>query len=135
MSDNSPAAGRKRCDTVEAAWAQGRRPDDIAPGWIDDMVRRLFKRWSVLMLRGENRKAEQIETPEMRKQSAHDARMLVLFQHSLQGMIELENARSADRSTKAPKDHDKAVAEFDRRFSALAKAAGVAGLLEGAEAE
>ncbi len=87
------------------------------------------------MLKGENRKAGEIETPEVRKQNAHDARILSLFQRSLQGMIELETARCADRSTKAPKDHDKAVAEFNRRIAVLAKAAGVAGLLEEPEAE
>ena len=135
MSDTSAVTDRKHCDTVESMWADGRRPDGIAPGWIDDMVRRLFKRWSVLMLRLENRTAEKIETPNERKQSAHDARMLVLLQRSLEGMIELENARCADRSTKAPKDHDKAAADFDRRFAALAKAAGVAGFLEEPEAE
>ena len=87
------------------------------------------------MLRLENREAKDTETPEMRRQNAHDARLLVLLQRSLQGMIELEDARCADRSTKAPKDHDKAAAEFDRRFAALAKAAGVAGLSEEPEAE
>jgi hypothetical protein len=96
--------------------------EDIPPGWIDDMVKRLFEELNAQIIRvtrvsnqvsdKKNHKDEYEDDPVRREQ---DARVLSSLQRSLKKLTDMEIERSALRRIKAsqkPGEHREKVLDI-----------------------
>lgn len=95
--------------------------EDIPPGWIDNMVKRIFDELNRQLIRVENTSKQLSDKKDARgqfeddpKRRASDANTLASLIRSMEKAIELEMGRSENRAIKAvrkPKDVRKALAQ------------------------
>jgi hypothetical protein len=105
------------CDTAADAWI-GRQAEDVPPGWMDHMIRRLFDEWNREMIKLEDLKNGSNNSADAASR-AHDARTLVQLERSLERLIKLESGRAAIRSTKVSKNNEGARAALVRDLDKL----------------
>jgi hypothetical protein len=95
--------------------------EDVPPGWIDNMVKRLFEELNRQLLRVERTSKQESDKKDARDNYPDDpvrrgseAHTLSTLVRSMEKLTELETKRAAVRSTKAtrkPKDVRKALAK------------------------
>jgi len=123
MPTTSPkTGGGPLCSTAPDYWI-GRKADDIPPGWVDDMIWRLFTEWNRTMLRYEKRKADDRDYDP--KPHEADTRTFTRLQRSLAELIRLEMARQALRATKATDNDEDPRKAFERRMGRLLEHQGI----------
>jgi len=127
-SDSSGAFARtnaKHWDGVEA--------DDIPPGWMDDMVRRLFDILNRDMIRLEqaqicesDKKGPDGKPPplDFEKTQKH-TRLLHQMQSSLERLREMEDRNAKKRKPKVKMSDEQALQELERRIDQLVAARDV----------
>jgi hypothetical protein len=81
--------------------------EDIPPGWIDDMVKRLFEELNGQLIRIERASAQRTDVKDSRgryeddaKRAEQDAHTLSSLQRSLERLIDMDMERLTLRSTK-----------------------------------
>ena len=117
-----PTGDGPHCRTTAAYWV-GREAEDLPPGWMDDMIRRLFDEWNRQMIKLEDLKSGSNKSEDAQSR-AHDARTLAQLERSLDALIKLETQRATSRSKKVSTNHAEARAAFERRVADFARAAG-----------
>jgi len=118
MSDTNTKTRRTDVsDTAADAWI-GRQADDIPPGWMDNMIRRLFDEWNREMIKLEDLKNGSNKSADAASR-AHDARTLAQLERSLERLIRLETGRATLRSTKVSNNHEGARAALVRDLDKL----------------
>lgn len=107
-------------DTAMRAWI-GREAEDVPPGWMDNVVRRLLAQVNreLIKLEGTNMEKEPND-PATRDLSSQTLHRLEL---TLGRLIKLETQRAALRTGKAS-SNEGALEEFKRKLDALVAAAG-----------
>ena len=129
MSEPGSPTGRGDVSVTAPDYWIGREADDIPPGWIDHMIRRLFNEWNRQMTRFEktgevdkdkalevNQKNAREDTPERRER---DARLLMQLHRSLKELIILETGRAALRWNKMDNPHEGARTALFRELARL----------------
>ena len=107
-------------DTTMRAWV-GREAEDVPPGWMDNVVRRLLAQVNreLIKLEGTDMEKEPND-PATRDQSSQTLHRLEL---TLGRLIKLETQRAALRTGKAS-SNEGALEKFKRKLDALVVAAG-----------
>jgi hypothetical protein len=106
-------------DTSMRAWI-GREADDVPPGWMDNVVKRMLEQVNRQLIRVEDAKDEEDNTPETRDQNS---RALARLQLTMDRLIRIETQRSKTRATtKAIAAHGSALEELKRRMDQLTAA-------------
>ena len=111
------------------AWID-RAADEIPPGWIDDMVKRLYEEWNRQMIKLETASIKAPHNQDNPKLREQNARTLAALQRQLKEIMRMEQERAAKPSNKASIDPQEAVASLQRRLDQLLEretAQGVSG--------
>jgi len=112
---------RSFADTAMRAWI-GREADDVPPGWMDNVVKRMLEQVNRQLIRIEDAKDEEDNTPETRDKNS---RSLARLQLTMDRLVRLETQRSKSRATtKAIAAHGSALEELKRRMDQLTAARG-----------
>jgi hypothetical protein len=106
-------------DTSMRAWI-GREAEDVPPGWMDNVVKRMLEQVNRQLIRVEDAKEEEDNTPESRDMNS---RALARLQLTMDRLVRLETQRSKSRATtKAIAAHGSALEELKRRLDQLTAA-------------
>jgi hypothetical protein len=115
MSDEEP-----RGAVTMAPWV-GRVAEDVPPGWMDNMIRRLLIQANVELLRLENAKHDTRNDDEKKREA--DSRTLARLENSIVRLIRFEAERASLRSMKVVGSNagalEKLIARIDREAEAL----------------
>lgn len=110
-------------DTTMDAWV-GREADDVPPGWMDNVVKRLLKQMNrqlVLAEEAEDDKKNDARTRDM------NSRSLVRLELMLERLIQFETQRAKTRTTtKADAANAGDLEELKRRIDRIAATRGTA---------
>jgi hypothetical protein len=114
--------GRVYADTAMGAWV-GREAENVPPGWMDNLVKRLLEQVNRQVIRAENAKDEDEDNdPKTRDMNS---RSLARLQLTVERLVRLETQRAKSRTTtKADAANANALEELKRRIDLLADAAG-----------
>jgi hypothetical protein len=121
MMTTEKRTGRQYADTAMGAWV-GREADDVPPGWMDNVVRRLLEQVNRQLIRAEDIKSDTDENDA--KTRDLNSRTLQRLELMLGRLIRLETERAKTRTTKASDTNGSAMEELQRRLDHLAAARG-----------
>ena len=96
----------------------GRDAEDVPPGWMDDMVRRMLEQVNRQLIKLEDLKNDERE-PNDPKTREQNARTLDRLERMLDRLVRLETARVVLRSTKVASSHEGARAALIGDFNKL----------------
>jgi len=120
MSSTDEPTDRVYAETAMGAWV-GRKAEDVPPGWMDNMVRRLLEQVNRQLIKFEDPKVnDEKNDPETRDLSSQTLHRLEL---TINRLIRTETQRAAMRNSKASSNAG-ALEELKRKFDALAAARG-----------
>jgi hypothetical protein len=112
-------------DTAMRAWI-GREAEDVPSGWMDNVVKRMLEQVNRQLIRVEDAKETEDNTPESRDMNS---RALARLQLTMDRLVRLETQRSKSRATtKAVAAHGSALEELKRRLDQLAAAKSTDGI-------
>lgn len=111
--------------------------EDIPPGWMDDMVKRLFEQLNRELIRAERASTHAPEAKDAGNKVVDDpdareknARILTRLQTQLEKLTKMEMERAALRATKSARKPSAARAELARKLARAAEP-GAPGPLSG----
>jgi len=114
--------GEKYSRTAPSYWI-GRDAEDVPPGWMDDMVRRVLEQLNRRLIKLEDTKNDELEKDDP-KLAERNSIMLSRTARDLERYIKLETARSALRTLKAVSSNEGALAELIHRIDRIAETFG-----------
>ena len=128
--ETDPETERRAYPRTNAKHWIGVSAEDIPPGWIDDMVKRLFDELNRQMIRAEriseqesdkkNAKGEYDDNPELREKAA---RTLGRLQSQLERLTQMEMERASLRATKKTRTRTETRADIRRSVLAAVDSA------------
>lgn len=96
--------------------AKGVKPDDIDPGWMDEMVKRLFKQLQTQLARIEATKPEDGDTRKASVRAAN-IRALGQLERTLERLARMEQERTARRTARASESSEDVRARLQHRIN------------------
>lgn len=110
-------------DKTMEAWV-GREAEDVPPGWMDNVVKRLLEQMNRQLMHAEEAKEDEVNTPETRDMNS---RSLVRLELMLERLIRFETQRAKTRTTtKADAANAGDLEELKRRIDRIAATRGTA---------
>lgn len=117
MANDGAPTRRRYADTAMGAWV-GREAEDVPPGWMDHVVKRLLEQVNRQLIRAEDAKDEDEDNdPKTRDMNS---RTLARLELTLDRLIRLETQRAKTRATKMAATDESALEELKRRLDQLA---------------
>lgn len=98
----------------------GRDAEDVPPGWMDDMVRRVLEQLNRRLIKLEDLKNDELEKSDT-KLAERNSIMLSRTARDLERYIKLETMRSTLRTLKAVSSNEGALAELIHRIDRIAE--------------
>jgi hypothetical protein len=121
MPNEDTSTERHYADSAMGAWV-GREAEDVPPGWMDNVVKRLLQQVNRQLIRAEIAKDDEHNDEKSRDTNS---RSLARLELTLERLIRLETQRAKSRvSTKADAVNAGALEELKRRIDQLAAARG-----------
>jgi hypothetical protein len=104
-----------------------RELDDLPPGWIDDMVRRLLEEWNRQMIKLENASKKAPESQDEPRLREQNARALATLRRELKDILRMEDERAVKRTARNTQEESDAIAALERKLDQLLERERAAG--------
>lgn len=129
--ETDPETARREFASTHPDYWKNITAEDIPPGWIDGMVKRLFDELNRQLLRVEKTSIQESEKkdalgniPDDPDKREKNTRILGRLQTSLQRLTEMEMERAALRTTKAARSRTESRSAIRRRVLAATQPGG-----------
>jgi hypothetical protein len=121
MTPDRKVAGALTRAEIEA---QGVKPDDIDPEWLDQMVKRLFRELNRQLACIESTKPDDSDTKKASVRATH-VRALGALELTLERLARMEQERIAKRQTKTAGRDEQLRVQLEYRINSLLTARGL----------